>query len=120
MNQSTSKISEKSLHTKFEVKPFWNSNIQKTSSNFQFPIHLSSFQNEWWSNSGTTSVAFKIQATTTASVICKLNIIKVTQGMIETKQPDLGRQSYPYALLIQAPACSYQQVTSGTVLWHSS
>uniref|UniRef100_A0A0A9CMS8 Uncharacterized protein n=1 Tax=Arundo donax TaxID=35708 RepID=A0A0A9CMS8_ARUDO len=42
MNQSTSKMSEKSL---------------------------SSFQNEWWSNSGTTSVAFKIQATTTASVI---------------------------------------------------
>lgn len=31
--------------------------------------HLLSFQKEWWSSSGMTSVAFKIRATTTASVI---------------------------------------------------
>lgn len=31
--------------------------------------YLVSFQNEWWSNSGITSVALRIRATTTASVI---------------------------------------------------
>jgi hypothetical protein len=65
-------------------------------------------------------VAFKIQATTTASVIWKLKIIMVIQWIIKTNQLQVERKLYPYALLVQSPASSNEQVTSRTVLRHSS
>lgn len=76
MNQFTSKILAKSLYSTKKVaikrKNCWldfvhcNQNIE---CKLESAVYLSSFQKEWWSNSGTTSVALRILATTTASVI---------------------------------------------------